>query len=154
MCIRDRVSINESYGKSTYAWDGSKSENKTGEWNRYYENGQLHITGYYDDNKQTGPWQYFGEKGNIILKGSFKNGARIGEWIAYYNNGNPLLKGKYQQDVINGVSIPKSIGTVSYTHLAVYKRQEYKWLLLNFCFHCCENNSQCPVGFKKNVRFR
>ena len=46
--------------------------------NRYYENGQLHITGYYDDNKQTGPWQYFGEKGNIILRGSFKNGARIG----------------------------------------------------------------------------
>lgn len=110
-----QVSINESYGKSTYAWDGSKSENKTGEWNSYYENGQLHITGYYDNNKKTGPWQYFGEKGNLSLKGSFKNDARIGEWIAYYDNGNPVLKGKYQQDFINGVSIPKSIGTwISY----------------------------------------
>lgn len=110
-----KVYIKESYGNIIYDLDDAKSENKTGEWNSYYENGQLHITGYYDNNKQTGPWQYFGEKGNMILKGSYKNGARIGEWIAYYNNGNPLLKGKYQQDVINGVSIPKSIGTwISY----------------------------------------
>lgn len=110
-----QVKIKESYGKIIYDWDGAMSENKTGEWNSYYENGQLHITGYYDNNKQTGPWQYFGDKGNMILKGSYKNGARIGEWIAYYNNGNPVLKGKYQQDFINGVSIPKSIGTwISY----------------------------------------
>lgn len=110
-----QVKIKENYGKITYDWDGAISINKTGEWNSYYDNGQLNTTGYYDNNKQTGPWEYFGEKGNIILKGSYKNGARIGEWIAYYNNGNPVLKGKYQQDVINGVSIPKSIGTwISY----------------------------------------
>lgn len=110
-----QVKIKENYGKITYDWDGAISINKTGEWNSYYDNGQLNTTGYYDNNKQTGPWEYFGEKGNIILKGSYKNGARIGEWIAYYNNGNPVLKGKYQQDVINGISIPKSIGTwISY----------------------------------------
>jgi antitoxin component YwqK of YwqJK toxin-antitoxin module len=61
--------------------------NKTGEWTRRYENGNLESTGTYTAGYRTGEWTYWYENGNLESTGSVDNGKRTGEWKVWRDNG-------------------------------------------------------------------
>jgi antitoxin component YwqK of YwqJK toxin-antitoxin module len=80
---------------------------RTGEYKRYHENGNISISGQYkedkkvghwhtyllwnggigeemnyEDNKLTGEYKSYDEKGNIRESGQYKDDVRVGHWIA------------------------------------------------------------------------
>ena len=105
----------------------NKNGNRTGEWNIYYENGQLKLVGKHLDGKLVGEWKSYYDNGqlNSILKfvdgkavgeskyyhengdlkgiGNYQNGEQVGEWKYYHENGDLQGIGNYQ----NGEQVGK-----------------------------------------------
>jgi len=51
---------------------------QSGEWNEYYENGQLKRVGSFDRNgKKTGKWKDYSSKGVLEMENYFTNGKIV-----------------------------------------------------------------------------
>ena len=59
------------------------------EHKQYYDNGNLKVTGIYDENGQkTGEWKSYHENGKLYSVGKFENGKATGKWKFFDENGN------------------------------------------------------------------
>ena len=91
--------VKRSAMKPVYQFDNGKlfgkgavSENGelfTGEWEFYYNTGNLRSKGKYNsDGTKEGDWKYYHFNGILRGQQSFKNGKQEGEEIFYFDNGN------------------------------------------------------------------
>ncbi len=75
-------------------WDIIYHDN--GEWESYYENGQLEAKGVYKDWALNGEFLTYYENGQPQVKCSFINGNLDGEFLLYYENGQLKEKDIYK----------------------------------------------------------
>lgn len=78
-------------GKATPS-DFGFGNKKYGEWEFYYENGNLKELSNWEDNSRVGSFISYFENGKVEAKGNYNNGTRNGHWEFFYNNGQPRLK--------------------------------------------------------------
>ncbi len=70
----------------------------TGEWNIYFESGELSNIGSYLNGKQTGEWKRFYKSGQLEFLDNYKNGKHNGSSKNYHENGGLKSIGEYQND--------------------------------------------------------
>src|SRR5690349_10194473 len=51
-----------------------------GQFQAFYENGQIASEGQYDQGKESGLWRNFHENGQVAVEGSYQEGKKVGEW--------------------------------------------------------------------------
>ena len=78
---------------SNYYYKDGKLEIAHGQWEIYYDNGNLFAKGYCDQGMRDGAWQYFFENGQIWQRGFYVNGERFGTieectWEIFDEDGN------------------------------------------------------------------
>ena len=56
-----------------------KNGNREGNWEHYWENGQLGMSGDYKNGKQEGYWEYYSENGQLEGTGTYKNGVKVSD---------------------------------------------------------------------------
>ena len=79
-------------GQTTGRIKGSfKSGKRDGEWEKYYENGQLSFKGRYKDGNKVGPWVEYSSNGNLESKGIYLNGQRSGKWVFFSSTGRKIF---------------------------------------------------------------
>jgi hypothetical protein len=65
--------------------NGYRDENgKQGEWEKYFQNGQLDYIGNYKNGKKNGYWEIYFEDGQLYYKGNYEDGNRVGYWEEYF----------------------------------------------------------------------
>lgn len=79
------------------------TNNKTGLWVYYWENGNIKKTGIYIKNKKFNEWKYYYENGSIQQKGNFNRNKPDGLWEWWYKNGQKRRKEEYTNGRENGV---------------------------------------------------
>ena len=89
-----------------------KSGKKEGLFLRYWDNGQLHLKGFYQNGKKINLWITYHANGNISTKGNYKNGKREGNWIELDTLGN-VTNHNSRISRINGINVFTS-GSGSY----------------------------------------
>jgi antitoxin component YwqK of YwqJK toxin-antitoxin module len=82
-----------------YTHDGKK----TGIWEYYWDNGQLHSKGLFKNGKRDGIWESYHENGQLFSKGSYENDIKEGYWEFYWNNGQLWSKGLYKDGKKDGI---------------------------------------------------
>lgn len=68
------------------------SEQKTGHWKSYYENGKLWSHNEYLNGKQHGISEGFFKDGTLKYHGHYKEDKKAGEWCIYVKMGNTIDK--------------------------------------------------------------
>ena len=91
-------------GQTTGRVKGSfKSGKRHGQWEKYYENGQLSYKGRYEDGNRVGLWVEYSSNGKLESKGTYLNGQRDGKWSVFSSNGSEILgqngSGLYKNNV-------------------------------------------------------
>ena len=82
----------------------SQDRFKDGPFQKYYENGQLKIEGYYKNNKKVSIWKEYHDNGQLSNVYTYDaNGKKTGYGESYYKNGN-----------LNTKSAPLNDGVVVY----------------------------------------
>ncbi|MFW6035634.1 MAG: toxin-antitoxin system YwqK family antitoxin [Halothermotrichaceae bacterium] len=72
-------------------------ECRHGDWEYYYENGQLKAKGKYSYGCHSGLWKFYHENGQIAAVGNYSRyGVEQGEWSYYYDNGQLKSRGLYE----------------------------------------------------------
>jgi len=84
-----------------YDMDGLKQ----GNWEEYWNNGEIEERGSYKDGKEDGIWEKYWSNGQLQYKGSYKNGERYGVWEWYNYDGQLEFKSSYEN--INESETPK-----------------------------------------------
>lgn len=67
-------------------------ESENGPYTVWYDNDQIEIDGYYEDDLKWGTWTEYYRNGKIRSKGEYFNGVRVGEWEFYDESGNRTVK--------------------------------------------------------------
>ena len=80
----------------------SAADNQTvdGVYKRFYENGNLMVSGSFDDGDKSGLFSEFHENGSIARKINYVDGIRHGDVEVYNEEGQPVQKAHYEQDVL------------------------------------------------------
>lgn len=72
-----------------YAVKGYMKKNKNhGEWNYYYDNGELECAGSFNNDLPSGKWKWFYISGELKCEGNFIDGKAEGMWKQYDKNGS------------------------------------------------------------------
>ena len=58
----------------------------------YYENGNLFLESFFDNNKRTGCWKFYYENGTVAYQGNYLEDKKEGEWLIHDINGNLKIK--------------------------------------------------------------
>jgi len=97
--------------EGNYAVKGFMNMNKNdGNWEYYFDNGQLECTGSFNNDEPTGKWTWFYSDGAIKCEGNFINGKAAGQWIKFDNSGSVNLLINYRAgEVVSIVNIDKVI---------------------------------------------
>jgi len=74
-----------------------------GEWNAFYKDGTLRVTGHYVEGQKEGLWKMFDSKGKAITTGNFQNGIPDGPWIWYYQSGKKYFERTYKNGFKEGI---------------------------------------------------
>jgi antitoxin component YwqK of YwqJK toxin-antitoxin module len=61
--------------------------NEDGVYERYYPNGKIEETGFYDGGLKDGVWKKYYLNGNLEYSGEFQKDKKKGTWYYYYPNG-------------------------------------------------------------------
>jgi len=70
---------------------------KTGEFSRWFDNGQLAESGQYSNNKKSGLWRYYTKKGQITKTGRFdQNGKETGIWDYWFDDGQQKFSKRFK----------------------------------------------------------
>jgi len=99
-CPHNRL-IECRHGKQVnYDWDTGQIEselnytfNKYDGENKYYEDGKLSYTNYYNEDGYK--FEYYYKDGKIRSKGEYKNGEKIGNWVKYNELGEIIKNEQY-----------------------------------------------------------
>lgn len=75
---------------------------KDGQWNFWYSNGQLQMTGHYKDGVQHGKFTWWRENGQKQAEGEYVNGQMHGEWTTWHPNGLKETVGQYEHGAPTG----------------------------------------------------
>ena len=78
------------------------SNNYTGKYMDWYDNGNKRREGEYKNGKQEGKWIEWYEDGNKKSEEEFKNGEREGKRIMWYTNGNEWYEEEYKDGKLEG----------------------------------------------------
>ena len=71
-----------------FAIKGFMNKNKNdGNWEYYYEGGQLECTGNFKDDEPVDKWSWFYKNGQLKCEGKFINGKPDGLWRSYNEDG-------------------------------------------------------------------
>ncbi len=65
----------KTLSSAAYINNKSTSTGKTGEYEEYYENGQLKLKGQYQTNKRVGLWKWYAVTGKFNTQFDYKNGS-------------------------------------------------------------------------------
>ncbi|MFY0672615.1 MAG: hypothetical protein JXQ87_04395 [Bacteroidia bacterium] len=96
--------VYEQYFKKQLITKGEfKNGQKSGKWEFYYPNQNLHFAGEFIDDSKSGEWTFFDEKGKPITKTVF-NGNSISEYKLYYKEGLPAAREFYSKNEFNGTT--------------------------------------------------
>ena len=76
---------------------------KHGLFEQYYKNGQLFITGYYENGQREGLWEEYRESGLLMKKVNYKNGQREGRFEQYHKNLQLFITGYYENGQPEGL---------------------------------------------------
>lgn len=66
-----------------------------GEWESWYSNGHVQLTGSYRYGKEVGPFAWNHSNGQKQTEGTYDNAVRTGEWNEWYANGARKASGMY-----------------------------------------------------------
>ena len=80
-----------------------KSGKRVGEWEFYYDSGQLEYIGKYKDGKEDGEWEGYWDNGQLSSVRNYKDGEKDGVWEFYYDFGALQYKGKYEDGILDGL---------------------------------------------------
>jgi len=82
---------------------------RNGDWNTYFETGELRLSGKYANNAPVGEWTHFTKDGKKMQTGYYSNrGLREGEWRWYYPSGDIFREEVYVDDKPNGLCVQYS----------------------------------------------
>lgn len=113
---------------------------KLGDWEYYYETGDIKSRGKYRSNRRIGPWKYYFENGSIEQEGIFKKGVPDGLWRWYFDTGEIKREEYYRLGMEEGESIEYDIeGNIIAQGNYIEGMKEGKWRY-NFYFHTEEGN--------------
>lgn len=78
-----------------------KDGKEDGLWELYYENGQLGEKGTYTDGELDGPFEDYYANGQLKHEGTYKDGQKEGQWVEHYEDGRiySMGTGIFQNDV-------------------------------------------------------
>lgn len=75
---------------------------KHGMFRTYYENGNLEMEGFINQNKNDSLWKYYYPEGQIESEGYFVNDKADGKWVWYYPSGKVRERAEYKKAKRNG----------------------------------------------------
>lgn len=70
-----------------------------GDYKTYHENGQIEVRAFYADGTLHGPYTSHYESGNLKAKGQYKAGKEIGAWLTLYDNQAKMIEANYTDSV-------------------------------------------------------
>ncbi len=76
---------------------------KTGTWKAYYEDGTPKSETAYSDDVFHGSYKRWHENGQMEIEGQYEHGKTTGTWKEYYENATPKSESTYSDDVFHGV---------------------------------------------------
>ena len=74
-----------------------------GQYEIYYENGQLKERATYKDGKADGIFETYFENGQLALRGTYKDGKLYGLTELYYENGQLEQRVTYKDGIMDGL---------------------------------------------------
>ena len=97
-------------GTGVRVGEGPVNENElfTGEWNNYFETGELSSRGRYANNAPVGEWTFYFKDGKKQQTGHYNNGRRDGQWTWYFPSGNILREDMMELGILKGLSVQYS----------------------------------------------
>jgi len=75
---------------------------KSGEWLRYYQDGDKLSYSFYSNGQKHGNWFIYDKDGSILSEYEYKNGEKHGKWIQYDKDGDLIAKRKYKRGKKHG----------------------------------------------------
>ena len=99
-----------------------------GEWEIFYEGGELRAKGDYENSLRSGDWVFYHKNGKIESEGKYVEGLPQGQWKWYYSNGNSRRKDYYRRGKEDGESIEMDVDgniIVQGQYLGGYKDGEW-----------------------------
>lgn len=76
-----------------------------GEWELYYDNGELRAKGDYENSLRTGDWVFYHLNGKVESEGKYVEGLPQGQWKWFYENGTSRRRDYYRRGKEDGESI-------------------------------------------------
>jgi antitoxin component YwqK of YwqJK toxin-antitoxin module len=73
-----------------------KKGEKSSQWERYYENGQLEYIGCCKDNEIHGEYKKYHPNGELKIKGAFDAGFKVGTWTYFDEKGDAINYEEYE----------------------------------------------------------
>lgn len=102
--IDNRINTNEHFSSLTPMV-------KDGKYEEYFENGKIHIVGYYRNNLMDSIWMVYNSKTGLLEeKANFKDNLRQGVSNTYHPNGNLRKAEIYSKDVSVSSTCYDSVG--------------------------------------------
>ena len=77
-------------------------EGYTGEWMKWYDDGDRSEHVWFKDGKMDGEWMQWYDNGQCWSHGGFKDGFRVGEWEWCYDNGQRWQHGWFKDGKCDG----------------------------------------------------
>ena len=76
---------------------------RQGLWKEYYPTGELRSKGKYKNSKPIGEWNFYFPDKTIEITGSYNSkGQKIGEWIWFYQSGDTMTFANYEDGELEG----------------------------------------------------
>ncbi len=94
-----------SMGVKTAEGIVDQSGDYQGEWELYYDNGEIRAKGDYQNSLRTGDWVFYHLNGKIESEGKYAEGLPQGQWKWFYENGTSRRKDYYRRGKEDGESI-------------------------------------------------
>ena len=97
----------EVYKKGLITAEGivDQSGDFQGEWELYYENGDVQAKGDFENNLRTGDWIFYHKNGKVESEGKYVEGLPQGQWKWFYDNGVSRRKDYYRRGKEDGESL-------------------------------------------------
>jgi antitoxin component YwqK of YwqJK toxin-antitoxin module len=76
---------------------------KDGYYKTWHENGQIELSGDYNDNKKVGKWKSYYSTGKIEEEGKYENGQKQDIWKTFAENGQILSEFLYKSGEMDGL---------------------------------------------------
>jgi antitoxin component YwqK of YwqJK toxin-antitoxin module len=86
-----------------------ENEIKNGIYLKKEKNGQVIVSGQYDNNNMDGVWKYYYKNGTLRCSVNYKKGLLSGKFSYYDNTGRVLIEGQYNDSKVNNNGWQRSL---------------------------------------------